>query len=180
VKKQFAAIPMFVSIALLVLLQSCGFQLRGADLGTLDLDYRIVGNINGGASPTSLQFLALLNESLEKAGAKKLSAADTLIEINGLSREEVAGAVNARVRLSEKSIVFVLNYRIIDIAGNIIIPDQRLEIERTFRIDRNNLLASNSEQKIIEAQLLRNLALKVTTGLGVVLSDRSALSSAGC
>jgi outer membrane lipopolysaccharide assembly protein LptE/RlpB len=99
-----------------------------------------------------------------------------LIEITSLRRREIEGAVNAQVRVAEKSIVFTLLYRVVDVAGRDIVADQRLEVERVYRIDRNNLLASNSEQKLLETELLRNLAGQVVRGLVVVMSKQSALA----
>ena len=162
--------------ALSILTHGCGFQLRSSDLGELNLDYRITGNLSGGgADATSVEFLQLLRQSLNQAGAQELGASNVLIEITSLRREEIEGAVNAQVRVTEKSIVFTLMYRVVDINGDDIVADQRLQIERVYRIDRNNLLASNSEQKLLESELLRNLAGQVVRGLGVVMSKQPAL-----
>ena len=162
--------------ALSILAHGCGFQLRSSDLGELNLDYRITGNLSGGgADATSVEFLQLLRQSLNQAGAQELGASNVLIEITSLRREEIEGAVNAQVRVTEKSIVFTLMYRVVDINGDDIVADQRLQIERVYRIDRNNLLASNSEQKLLESELLRNLAGQVVRGLGVVMSKQPAL-----
>ena len=162
--------------ALSILAHGCGFQLRSSDLGELNLDYRITGNLSGGgADATSVEFLQLLRQSLNQAGAQELGASNVLIEITSLRREEIEGAVNAQVRVTEKTIVFTLMYRVVDINGDDIVADQRLQIERVYRIDRNNLLASNSEQKLLESELLRNLAGQVVRGLGVVMSKQPAL-----
>ena len=163
--------------ALSILAHGCGFQLRSSDLGELNLDYRITGNLSGGgADATSVEFLQLLRQSLNQAGAQELGASNVLIEITSLRREEIEGAVNAEVRVTEKSIVFTLMYRVVDINGDDIVADQRLQIERVYRIDRNNLLASNSEQKLLETELLRNLAGQLVRGLGVVMSKQSSLA----
>ena len=163
--------------ALAMLVHGCGFQLRGSDLGELNLDYRITGNLTGGgADATSAEFLQLLRQSLKQSGAREVNAGNVLIEITSLRRQEIEGAVNAQVRVAEKSIVFTLLYRVVDVTGRDIVADQRLEVERVYRIDRNNLLASNSEQKLLETELLRNLAGQVVRGLGVVLSKQSALA----
>ena len=160
-----------------MLVHGCGFQLRGSDLGELNLDYRITGNLsNGGADATSVEFLQLLRQSLKQSGAREVNAGNVLIELTSLRRQEIEGAVNAQVRVAEKSIVFTLLYRVVDVTGRDIVTDQRLEVERVYRIDRNNLLASNSEQKLLETELLRNLAGQVVRGLGVVMSKQSALA----
>ena len=160
-----------------MLVHGCGFQLRGSDLGELNLDYRITGNLSGGgADATSVEFLQLLRQSLKQSGAREVNAGNVLIEITNLRRQEIEGAVNAQVRVAEKSIVFTLLYRVVDVTGRDIVADQRLEVERVYRIDRNNLLASNSEQKLLETELLRNLAGQVVRGLGVVMSKQSALA----
>ena len=160
-----------------MLVHGCGFQLRGSDLGELNLDYRITGNLTGGgADATSAEFLQLLRQSFKQSGAREVNAGNVLIEITSLRRQEIEGAVNAQVRVAEKSIVFTLLYRVVDVTGRDIVADQRLEVERVYRIDRNNLLASNSEQKLLETELLRNLAGQVVRGLGVVMSKQSALA----
>ena len=162
-------------------MHGCGFQLRGSDLGELNLAYRITGNLSGGAADaTSVEFLQLLRQSLKQSGAREVNAGNVLIEIISLRRQEFEGAVNAQVRVAEKSIVFTLLYRVVDVTGRDIVADQRLEVERLYRIDRNNLLASNSEQKLLETELLSNLAGQVVRGLGVVMANQSALpESAG-
>jgi len=163
--------------ALSALLHGCGFQFRGSDLGELKVDYRITGNLSGGgAGSTPTEFLQLLRQSLQQAGGQELSEGNMLIEITSLRRQEIDGAVNAQVRVTEKSIVFTLLYRIVDVSGRDIVADQRLEVERVYRIDRNNLLASNREQKLLETELLRNLAGQLVRGLGVVLSKQPALA----
>ena len=163
--------------ALSMLVHGCGFQLRGSDLGELNLDYRITGNLSGGgADATSVEFLQLLRQSLKQSDAREVSTGNVLIEITSLRRQEIDGAVNAQIRVAEKSIVFALLYRVVDVAGRDIVADQRLEVERVYRIDRNNLLASNSEQKLLETELLRNLAGQVVRGLGVVMSKQPALA----
>jgi outer membrane lipopolysaccharide assembly protein LptE/RlpB len=159
-----------------ILLHGCGFQLRGANLGVLDIDYRITGNLTGGGNNVdSVEFLQLLKQSFRQAGAREQSTGNVLVEITSLRREEIEGAVNAQVRVTEKSIVFTLLYRVVDAEGDDIVADQRLQVERVYRIDRNNLLASHSEQKLLETELLRNLAGQVVRGLGVVMSSRSEL-----
>jgi len=176
VRRHFSMLLCVCALSVLVLVHGCGFQLRGSDLGELNLDYRITGNLSGGgANATSVEFLQLLRQSLNQVGAQELGASNMLIEITSLRREEIEGAVNAEVRVTEKSIVFTLMYRVVDINGDDIVADQRLQIERVYRIDRNNLLASNSEQKLLESELLRNLAGQVVRGLGVVMSKQPAL-----
>lgn len=166
-------------LVLLMTIHGCGFQLRGADLGELDLDYGISGNVVGSsADPVSVEFLQLLKQSLSQAGASESRAGDVQIEITSLRREEIEGALNAQIRVSEKSIVFTLEYRVADVAGNDVVPDQRLQIERVFRIDRNNLLASHSEQKLLETELLRNLAGQLVRGLSVVMSGKAGANTA--
>ena len=168
---------LLIVCALSMLAHSCGFQLRGSDLGELKLDYRITGNLSGGgADATSVEFLHLLRKSLKQSGAREVSSGNVLIEITSLRQQEIDGAVNAQVRVAEKSIVFTLLYRVVDFAGRDIVADQRLEVERVFRIDRNTLLASKSEQKLLETELLRNLAGQVVRGLGVVMSKQPALT----
>ena len=164
-----------------LVMHGCGFQLRGSDLGELNLAYRITGNLSGGAADaTSVEFLQLLRQSLKQSGAREVNVGNVLIEITSLRRQEFEGAVNAQVRVAEKSIVFTLLYRVVDVTGREIVADQRLEVERLYRIDRNNLLASNSEQKLLETELLSNLAGQVVRGLGVVMANQSALpESAG-
>ena len=92
-----------------MLVHGCGFQLRGSDLGELNLDYRITGNLTGGgADATSAEFLQLLRQSLKQSGAREVNAGNVLIEITSLRRQEIEGAVNAQGRVAEKSIVFTL------------------------------------------------------------------------
>ncbi len=169
---------LLVVCTLSMLLHGCGFQFRGSDLGELNIDYRITGSLSGGgANATSVEFLRLLRQSFKQSGARELSAGTVLVEITGLRRQEIEGAVNAQVRVTEKNIVFTLLYRVVDVSGRDIVADQRLEVERVYRIDRNNLLASNSEQQLLETELLRNLAGQVVRGLGVVMSMQSAAAN---
>ena len=56
--------------ALAMLVHGCGFQLRGSDLGELNLDYRITGNLTGGgADATSAELVQHLDIDLLLGGA---------------------------------------------------------------------------------------------------------------
>ncbi len=63
-------------------------------------------------------------------------------------------------------------------ADTVLIEPRWIEVKRFFRVDRDNIVGSNEEQRLVEQELTRDLVDQVLRSVNQVLGERAA-SGAG-
>ena len=163
-----------------LLLTSCGFQLRGTNLSERlegDITYRLVRGQNLG--PSYADFQRVLKNTLARAGYREASPAEVTLQMQSFQRENIDGAVDADLRVAEQISASALSFSVLNSEGTVLADELRLEMRQIFRVDRTQLLGSFEQRSSVEESLDQKLADQVVRALGVVMrGDRSAKTNA--
>ena len=163
-----------------LLLTSCGFQLRGTNLSERlegDITYRLVRGQDLG--PSYADFQRVLKNTLARAGYREASPAEVTLQMQSFQRENIDGAVDADLRVAEQISASALSFSVLNSEGAVLADELRLEMRQIFRVDRTQLLGSFEQRSSVEQNLDQKLADQVVRALGVVMrGDRSAKTDA--
>ena len=163
-----------------LLLTSCGFQLRGTNLSERlegDITYRLVRGQDLG--PSYADFQRVLKNTLARAGYREASPAELTLQMQSFQRENIDGAVDADPRVAEQISASTLSFSVLNSEGAVLADELRLEMRQIFRVDRTQLLGSFEQRSSVEQSLDQKLADQVVRALGVVMrGDRSAKTDA--
>ena len=163
-----------------LLLTSCGFQLRGTNLSERlegDITYRLVRGQDLG--PSYAHFQRVLKNTLARAGYREASPAELALQMQSIQRENIDGAVDADLRVAEQISASTLSFSVLNSEGAVLADELRLEMRQIFRVDRTQLLGSFEQRSSVEQSLDQKLADQVVRALGVVMrGDRSAKTDA--
>ena len=163
-----------------LLLTSCGFQLRGTNLSERlegDITYRLVRGQDLG--PSYADFQRVLKNTLARAGYREASPAEVTLQMQSFQRENIDGAVDADLRVAEQISASTLSFSVLNSEGAVLADELRLEMRQIFRVDRTQLLGSFEQRSSVEQNLDQKLADQVVRALGVVMrGDRSAKTDA--
>jgi outer membrane lipopolysaccharide assembly protein LptE/RlpB len=163
-----------------LLLTSCGFQLRGTNLSERlegDITYRLVRGQDLG--PSYADFQRVLKNTLARAGYREASPAEVTLQMQSFQRENIDGAVDADLRVAEQISASTLSFSFLNSEGAVLADELRLEMRQIFRVDRTQLLGSFEQRSSVEQSLDQKLADQVVRALGVVMrGDRSAKTDA--
>ncbi len=163
-----------------LLLTSCGFQLRGTNLSERlegDITYRLVRGQDLG--PSYADFQRVLKNTLARAGYREASPAELTLQMQSFQRENIDGAVDADLRVAEQISASTLSFSVLNSEGAVLADELRLEMRQIFRVDRTQLLGSFEQRSSVEQTVDQKLADQVVRALGVVMrGDRSAKTDA--
>ena len=163
-----------------LLLTSCGFQLRGTNLSERlegDITYRLVRGQDLG--PSYADFQRVLKNTLARAGYREASPAELTLQMQSFQRENIDGAVDADLRVAEQISASTLSFSVLNSEGAVLADELRLEMRQIFRVDRTQLLGSFEQRSSVEQSLDQKLADQVVRALGVVMrGDRGAKTGA--
>lgn len=144
------------STLVLVLLAGCGFQLRGeARLpGYMDRTFVAVGD----DTTVFVRELGLLLEAngVERFESPQPDAATLRIESQAMWRQPLSVTGQARVR--EFLIVFEVNWRLEDDAGETVLESSTLRLTRDYSFDEGEILAAQREEEFLRDELGRAMA----------------------
>ena len=152
-----------------LLLTSCGFQLRGTNLSERlegDITYRLVRGQDLG--PSYADFQRVLKNTLARAGYREASPAELTLQMQSFQRENIDGAVDADLRVAEQISASTLSFSVLNSEGAVLADELRLEMRQIFRVDRTQLLGSFEQRSSVEQSLDQKLADQVVRALGVV------------
>ena len=163
-----------------LLLTSCGFQLRGANLSErldVDITYRLVRGQDLG--PSYAEFQRVLKNTLARAGYSEASSAELTLQMQSFQRENIDGAVDADLRVAEQISASTLSFSVLNSEGAVLADEQRLQMRQIFRVDRTQLLGSFEQRSSVEQSLDQKLADQVVRAMGVEMrGDRSEKTDA--
>ena len=133
-------------------LLACGFHLRGAvELPPALKETRIVGVAE--FAPLRLE----LKKVLTNAGAKVLPATATVslstITISNELYNRRALSVDSQGRVAEYGLMYSFNFQVSDAAGKALVASQKIELNRNYRFDPNAVLAKDTEETQLRADM---------------------------
>jgi len=163
---------MITAACLLLASQSCGWRLRGS----IDLPAEMQNTFLQGAAAYSELGLAL-KLSLEGAdGAqlvadRKLASAVLVILKNEVNQRVLL--YDAQGRASEIEMNYVLQFKLLDGSGNVLLGEQTVSTQRELRLDPDNVLSTSDEEARLRkdminfgvSQMLRRINISLTMGI---------------
>ncbi len=142
---------------------ACGFHLQGeAELPAEMTSTRIVTG-----DPYS-QFVRRLTILLEQNGARVVEGqgATAVLEIplNEVRKDILSIGDNARIR--EYRVVHRVRFRLVDLDGTVLVPEQTLEQSRVISFSEQDILAATREEEFLREELADTLSRQVLRRLG--------------
>ncbi len=162
-----------VALALLVLaLPACGFHLRDALTLPPDMDeVRVVAQDPYSALAQSL------SRSLERAGID-VPAADSpgasVLGIHSEQWESQALSVDQFGRAQEYTLRYAAVFSLVDGAGEVLVPQQVIELSRDYVSLPEDSTGSESERELLTRELQREMASSVLRRIDSVTRSRAA------
>lgn len=149
--------------AALPLLGACGFRLQGeAELPPAMANTRIDTR-----DPYS-HFVRRLTILLEQNGARVVEGAGATavleIPVNEVRKDVLSIGDNARVR--EFRVVHRVRFRLVDLDGAVLVPEQAIEQSRVISFDEQDILAATREEEFLREELAETLSRQVLRRLG--------------
>lgn len=145
-------------LGLFLLLTACGFQLQGE----AELPPEMAATGISTADPYS-QFVRRLTILLEQNGASVVegTAPTALLEIpiDEVRRDVLSIEGTARIR--EYRVVHRVRFRLVDMQGRVIVPEQTLEQSRVISFDEQDILAATREEEFLREELADTLSRQV-------------------
>ena len=141
-------------LVLALLVQACGFTLRGNDAIVSGFD-----NLNLELAQPQSELSALLQRSLRAAGvslsSKQLKTAPTLkVRNEQISTRPVS--INPRARASQVELRISVNIAL-TVGGKPTIPNETLTVVRTYFQDIENIAGNQEEAQVIANELRQEL-----------------------
>lgn len=153
-------------ICLLILLQACGFHLRGSQTtNNVDAsDYVYVHTLNAGRVYQALQ--QQLGSSLKTTR----SAADYEILVSNESiRQNVLSVSAATGKVEEFNINYACFLTIREVGGEKeLVSNQRISLSKDYTFDEDAVLSKFEEQQLIENELIAEAAQAIVRRLNAV------------
>lgn len=159
----------------LLSLGGCGFQLRGASLGELDLTYRLA--YTGESSPAYADFQRSLSGTLSRQGMRAGTPADVTLQISNFLLATVDGSVDSQLRVAEKVTTASMTVRVLDAQGKTLAAQQQLTKRDVYRIDRSQLLGSHILQSDRQKSVLDALSQQVVRVLLSVTRQQNSAAN---
>jgi len=134
-----------------VLLQGCGFHLRGTtpEAKNMPLTY-----VEGAAASQLRAQLNQVDKVTENAEAAQVVL--TILSENFDRRVLSVGAIRGKVR--EYELRYVVNFNVRDKAGKELLSAQTINLTRDYLFDETQVLGSDTEEVILRRDLVRDAA----------------------
>ncbi|WP_433737296.1 LPS assembly lipoprotein LptE [Pseudomonas putida] len=146
-------------MGLAVLLSACGFQLRGT--GTTEL---AIKELDVSARNSYGETVTQLRQVLDRSGVKVYTGAPyKLVLTNEQETQRILSYAGAG-RTGEYQLNTTLNYSILS-QGNLSLISDKLEVEKVFIHDGNNLVGSDQEANDARKEMRRELVQRMVVRL---------------
>lgn len=152
-----------ISLGLIGLLVGCGFHLRNYGLEGLFESFAIVGK-------TRAQVVSPLRQSLQQLDISEVAPdeAEVVVEILEQRSERRSVSTSGQARAAEYEIDYAVYFRLMDGAGTVLAPAAWIERQRVYRIDRGNIVGSNQEQRLVQKEIVQDVAGQIVRSMDLV------------
>jgi LPS-assembly lipoprotein len=157
--KQFSRIAVVALLAMLML-SACGFRLRGSGpQPQLPFKTLFVGFPE--TSPLGVQLRRNLDamSNIEIVNDRKL--ADAALEVLSEGRDKQVLSLNSQGRVREYTLLYRLNFRVVDKEGRQLLAPTELVIRRIQSFNENQVLAKEAEEATLFREMQSDLVQQV-------------------
>ena len=129
----------------------CGFQLRTWELASTFETVRIEAD-------HGVDLDLDLGRALESAGVRLVdSEADVVVRLSDQRDDWRSVSVTQGARTAEYELALQVGFRVTDQEGNELAPERVLRSERVARLDRDNLVGSSDERRLLATEARTDL-----------------------
>jgi LPS-assembly lipoprotein len=157
--KQYSRITA-VALLAMVMLSACGFRLRGSGPQPV-LPFKTLFVSVSDTSPVGVQLRRNLDamSNIEVVTDRKL--ADAALEVLSEGRDKQVLSLNSQGRVREYTLLYRLNFRVVDKAGRELLPPTLLVIRRIQSFNENQVLAKEAEEATLYREMQSDLVQQV-------------------
>ena len=149
-----------------VLLNSCGFRLRGA----IDLPPEMKNIWVAGSPP----FVNSLRKSLESAGgsiSRDRNTAAIILNVLDERMERRDISLTQTGKANEFELTYTLRYELLKPNGEIIVPEQTIVVVRDYLNEQLNVIGKSQEEDLIRKEIYNDAARSMIRRTGIVLRE---------
>ncbi len=152
-----------LAISAAILLGGCGFHLQ--DQSELPLEMaRTSLEIQNPYSPFARRLSMLLEQNGTRIVATEFASAVLEIPVNVVRKEILTIGDNARVR--EYRVHHTVRFRLMNMDGQVLVPEHTLEQSRVISFDEQDILAAAQEEEFLRRNMADTLSRLVIRHLG--------------
>jgi LPS-assembly lipoprotein len=157
--KQYSRIAA-VALLAMVMLSACGFRLRGSGPQPV-LPFKTLFVSVSDTSPVGVQLRRNLDamSNIEVVTDRKL--ADAALEVLSEGRDKQVLSLNSQGRVREYTLLYRLNFRVVDKEGRQLLAPTELVIRRIQSFNENQVLAKEAEEATLYREMQSDLVQQV-------------------
>ncbi len=160
-------IKSILTLAVLLILQGCGFHLRGGLQGeSVPLTYLKGGGDQRGGQTGLRGELSRVNGITDNAASAEMAL--TIISEN-FTRHVLSVGTTGKVR--EYELRYVARFAVSDKTGTELLAPQTISLTRDYRFDTTQVLGSNAEEDTLRQDMARDAAQQILRRLQALKSN---------
>ena len=144
-----------LTFALVIVLASCGWHLRGLEPLSQDLQ---VLHLN--AKEPDGEFARALRRSLRAIDVDLLDSkanAPIVLEVSPVQNKRRTISTTELGKAAEYQLTTRIEYRVLNAAGDIILGPESLQTEKVYLFDRQNVASTYEEEQLLHDEMRRDL-----------------------
>lgn len=151
-----------------MLLSGCGFQLRSWQLDGKVESILIANNTK------SSRLASDLGRAIEQAGVSLLTREDTgrtpdlQVQLLKTTNNRRSVSVGGDARATEYELSLAVNYGILDADNTEVSEPRWIRVQRSYRINRNNLMGTNEEENILQREMRADVVQQILRAINQV------------
>ena len=150
-----------IAAALMLLLDGCGFQLRGSQTLPVERLYLALP-VN---SPIGAEIARVVRSSTNASIVQTRKEAQAIVELLGELREREVLSINAQGRAREYQLRLRTIFRVVDPEGVELIAPTSLVARRDIAFNESELLAKESEEALLYRDMQSDLVRQIVNRL---------------
>lgn len=150
----------FVALLAMLVLSACGFRLRGTGPQP-ELPFKTLFVSVAETSPIGVQLRRNLDvmSNIQIVTDRKL--ADAALEVLNEGRDKQVLSLNSQGRVREYTLLYRLNFRVVDKEGRQLLAPTELVIRRIQSFNENQVLAKEAEEATLFREMQSDLVQQV-------------------
>lgn len=150
----------FVALLAMLVLSACGFRLRGTGPQP-ELPFKTLFVSVAETSPIGVQLRRNLDvmSNIQIVTDRKL--ADAALEVLNEGRDKQVLSLNSQGRVREYTLLYRLNFRVVDKEGRPLLAPTELVIRRIQSFNENQVLAKEAEEATLFREMQSDLVQQV-------------------
>jgi LPS-assembly lipoprotein len=157
-------------LAIVVLLASCGFQLRGST----ELPFRTLWVGFSDASPLGTEFRRYIRGGTSTSLVTDPAAAEAKLQVLSEARTKEILSVDGTGQVREYTLYYVFVFKVDDGKGRDYIAPTRITLKRDISVDNNTILAKQAEEDLLYRDMQSDLVQQLLRRLAAVKPNAPA------